>query len=155
MQNKLNKILENFENHKGNLISLLQDIQEEFGYLPEDAVMWFSKKLNMPASNFFGVATFYSQFHLKPRGRKIITACCGTACHVKGADNVIKTIQKELNLTDEKHTTDDGEITLEMVACVGTCSYAPVVIINKEVHGKVTNDQIRKELKALRGSGNG
>lgn len=155
MQNKLNRILEKFKKHDGNLISLLQDIQEEFGYIPEEIVNSLAKKLEIPPSNFFGVATFYSQFHLKPRGRKIVTACCGTACHVKGADNVIKTIQKELNLSDEKQTTDDGEITLEKVACVGTCSYAPVVLINKEVHGKVTSEQIKKELKTLRGAGNG
>lgn len=149
-ETKLNKLLRNYKDNNGNIISLLQDMQEEFGYIPEDAVNWLSKKLDMPASSFFGVATFYSQFHLKPRGRKIITACCGTACHVKGADNVINTIQKELNLSDGKDTTDDGEITLEKVACVGTCSYAPVVLINKEVRGKVTTDQIRKELRTLR-----
>lgn len=150
MEDKLNKILAAHRKNDGNVISILQDIQEEFGYVPEDAVNWFSKKLGIHASAFFGVATFYSQFHLKPRGRNIITVCCGTACHVKGADNIITNAQRELKLGEGKDTTEDGEITLEKVACLGTCSYAPVVIINKEVHGKVTTDKIKKEIKAVK-----
>ncbi|MEK6672975.1 MAG: NAD(P)H-dependent oxidoreductase subunit E, partial [Nitrospirota bacterium] len=124
--------------------------QEEFGYIPEDAVNWFSKKLGIPASNFFGVATFYSQFHLKPRGRKIITACCGTACYVKGAERLMSSAVRELNLSGEQETTDDGEITLEKVACLGTCSMAPVVVINKKMHGQMTPEKLKKEIKAIR-----
>lgn len=149
MEEKLNAILETYRKNEGNEISLLQDIQEKFGYIPEDTVYWFSKKLGIHPSIFFGVATFYSQFHLKPRGKNIITICCGTACHVKGADNIISAAQRELKLGEGKDTSEDGEITLEKVACLGTCSYAPVVIINKEVHGKVTPDKLKKDIKTL------
>lgn len=154
MEETLNKLLEEYRKN-GNTISLLQEMQEAFGYIPEDAVTRLSKKLDIPASKLFGVATFYSQFQLKPRGKNIITACCGTACHVKGADSVITTIQKELGLGEGKDTTEDGEITLAKVACVGTCSYAPVVLINKEVYGKVTTDKLKKEITKLKGQSNG
>lgn len=150
MENKLNRILEGYMGNEGNVISLLQDIQEEFGYIPVESVVWFSKKLEIPESRFFGVATFYSQFHLKPRGRKIITACCGTACHVKGAERLMSAAVRELNLSGEQETTDDGEITLEKVACLGTCSMAPVVVINKKMHGQMTPEKLKKEIKAIR-----
>jgi NADH:ubiquinone oxidoreductase subunit E len=116
-------------------------MQEEFGYIPDDAVYWTAGELNIPASNFFGVATFYSQFHLKPRGRHIITACCGTACHVKGADPVIHRIKADLALEEGETTTSDMQFTLENVACIGACSMAPVIKINKRIFGSVTPDR--------------
>lgn len=154
MEETLDRLLEEYRKNS-NTISLLQEMQEAFGYIPEDAVNRLSKKLDIPASKLFGIATFYSQFHLKPRGKNIITACCGTACHVKGADSVINTIQRELGLGEGKDTTEDGGITLAKVACVGTCSYAPVVLINKEVYGKVTTDKLKKEIAKLKGQSNG
>lgn len=150
MQSALNKILEGYIEKEGNVISLLQDIQEEFGYIPEDAVHWFSRKLNIPESRFFGVVTFYSQFHLKPRGKNIITACSGTACHVKGSERIISGIKKELGLLDSEDTTPDMEFTVEKVNCVGACSIAPVIIVNKKVHGKSSTDKVVKEIKTLR-----
>ncbi|MBI5188868.1 MAG: NAD(P)H-dependent oxidoreductase subunit E [Nitrospirae bacterium] len=151
MEETLEKILTAYRKDEGNIISILQDIQETFGYIPEDAVNWFSKKLDIPASRFFSIATFYAQFHLKQRGRNIITACCGTACHVKGSDRLISGLRKKINLPDGEDTTDDREFTIERVACVGTCSMAPVVIINKNVHGKTTADKLMKEIKKLKG----
>lgn len=150
MQTALNKILEGYIEKEGNVISLLQDIQEEFGYIPEDAVHWFSRKLNIPESRFFGVVTFYSQFHLKPRGKNIITACSGTACHVKGSERIISGIKKELGLLDSEDTTPDMEFTVEKVNCVGACSIAPVIIVNKKVHGKSSTDKVVKAIKTLR-----
>jgi len=140
---------EEIEN-EGNLISILQNIEARFGYIPEDAVNWFSKRLDVPASRFYGVTTFYSQFHLKPRGRNIVTACCGTACHVKGSEKLISAAAMELNLKNDEDTTENGEITLERVACLGTCSMAPVVLINKKIHGKMTLEKLKKELKLLK-----
>lgn len=154
MQDKLNKILENYKKHEGNLISLLQDIQCEFGYISEEAVNSLAKKTEIPASNFFGVATFYSQFHLKPRGKNIITACTGTACHVKGADKLITGIQKEIGLSAGEDTTMDMSFTLEKVNCVGACSIAPVVIVNSKVVGKASQDIIVKEIKTLKDTRN-
>lgn len=150
MEKTLEKILEEHRESEGNIISLLQDIENSFGYLSEDAVNWFSKKLDIPASRFFGVATFYSQFHFKPRGKNIITACCGTACHVKGSERLINGIRKELDLSEEEDTTKDKEFTLEKVSCIGACSIAPVVVINKKVKGKVSADKLLKELRSLK-----
>ncbi|GAB4540331.1 MAG: NADH-quinone oxidoreductase subunit NuoE [Thermodesulfovibrionia bacterium] len=140
-------ILEKYYMEKGNIISILQGVQEEFGYIPEDVVFWFSNRLNIPASRFYGVATFYSQFHLKPRGRNIITACCGTACHVKGSEAIISRIRAELAIPEGENTTHDNEFTLEEVACIGACSIAPVVIINKRVYGKSDPEGISRLLK--------
>ena len=151
MEQTLEKILVEYRKSEGNIISLLQDIEDSFGYLSEDAINWFSKKLDIPASRFFGVATFYSQFHFKPRGRNVITACCGTACHVKGSERLINGLRKELNLSEDEDTTKNMEFTLEKVNCVGACSIAPVIIINKQVRGKTTSDKLLKEIKSLKG----
>jgi NADH:ubiquinone oxidoreductase subunit E len=150
MDKSLEKIYTEYVKHEGNIISLLQDIQSEFGYIPEDAVNWLSKKLDIPASRFFGIATFYAQFHLAPRGKNIITTCCGTACHVKGSEKLINGLIKELDLHDGESTTPDRQFTAEKVNCVGACSIAPVVIINDKVHGKVTTDILMKEIRKLK-----
>ncbi len=150
MDKALKKILADFTKNEGNIISLLQNIQDEFGYIPEDAVYWFSRKLDIPASRFFGIATFYAQFHLAPRGKNIVTMCCGTACHVKGSERLLNGLKTELNLPEGEHTTSDREITIEKVNCVGACSIAPVVIINKKVHGKISADKLMKEIRRFR-----
>ncbi len=150
MEEKLETILDNFIKNEGNLISILQDIQTVFGYVPEDAVNWFSHKLEVPASRFYGIATFYSQFHLKPRGKNIVTVCCGTACHVNGSDKIIDGLRRELKLAKGEDTTGDGEITLEEVACLGTCSFAPIALVNGQVHGKTKADKMLKEVRSLR-----
>lgn len=150
MEEKLEVILDNFIKNEGNLISILQDVESAFGYIPEDAVTWFSDKLDIPASRFYGVATFYSQFHLKPRGKNIVTVCCGTACHVNGSDKIIDGLKRELKLAPGEDTTEDGEITLEEVACLGTCSFAPIALVNGVVHGKAKTDKMVKEIKLLR-----
>jgi NADH:ubiquinone oxidoreductase subunit E len=150
LEEKLITILDEHKSSEGNLITLLQDIQSEFGYVPEEAVTWFSKELDIPLSRFYGVSTFYSQFHLKPRGKNIITACCGTACHVRGAERLISAALRELKLNEEQDTTEDGEITLEKVACLGTCSMAPVMIINHKMQAKMTPEKLKKEIKTLK-----
>ena len=150
MKKILEKIYDDHGKKEGNIISLLQDIQNEFGYIPEDAVMWFSNKLDIPASRFFGIATFYAQFHLSPRGRNIVTTCCGTACHVKGSERLITGLMKELDLAEGQGTTGDREFTLEKVNCVGACSIAPVVIVNDKVYGKMSADNLVKEVRKLK-----
>jgi NADH:ubiquinone oxidoreductase subunit E len=150
MEEKLEVILDNFVKNEGNLISILQDVESAFGYIPEDAVTWFSDKLDIPASRFYGVVTFYSQFHLKPRGKNIVTVCCGTACHVNGSDKIIDGLKRELKLVPGEDTTEDGEITLEEVACLGTCSFAPIALVNGSVRGKAKTDKMVKEIKLLR-----
>ena len=147
MERELEKILRKYIKEEGNVISILQDLQKKFGHVPREAVFWFSGKLNIPASNFFGVATFYSQFHLKPRGRHIITACCGTACHVRGADPIVHRLREDLRLAAGQETTADMQFTFESVACMGACSLAPVIKIDKRVYGNMTLDEAADRLK--------
>ena len=147
VEKKLNKILKKYIEDEGNIISLLQDTQDAFGYIPEEVVDWLSKKLDIPESRFFGVMTFYSQFHLKPRGKNLITTCCGTACHVKGSERLISTLFRELNIPAGEDTTKDGQFTVEKVACVGACSIAPVIIINKKVYGEMNISKLLKHIK--------
>lgn len=150
MEKNLEKIYIDFVKHEGNIISLLQDVQSEFGYIPEDSVYWLSKRLDIPASRFFGITTFYAQFHLAPRGKNIITTCCGTACHVKGSERLINGLMKELDLPQGENTTLDRQFTAEKVNCVGACSIAPVVIVNDKIHGKMTTDILMKEIRKLK-----
>jgi NADH:ubiquinone oxidoreductase subunit E len=146
----LEAIIRKYREKEGNVITLLQDTQEAFGYIPKEAVGHLSQTLGIAPSRFYGVATFYVQFHLKPRGNNIITACCGTACHVKGSERLINGVMQELGLSDGQDMTGDGEFTLEKVNCVGACSLAPVFIINKKVHGKATSDKILKEIRTIK-----
>ncbi len=149
MEKTLKKILKNYIKNNGNIITILQDLEETFGYVPEEAVNWFSKKLDIHASRFYGVATFYSQFHLKPKGKNVITVCTGTTCHVKGSKGLISSLKKRLNLHDGESTTGDGKFTIEHVACEGTCSMAPVVLINGKVYGKISTNKLLKKIKTI------
>ena len=150
MIDTLDHIIDNYRETGGNVITLLQDAQEAFGYIPREAVDYFAEQLSIAPSRFYGVATFYAQFRLKPRGKSIITACCGTACHVKGAERILNSLRRELRLSEDEDTTGDGELTLEQVNCVGACGIAPVVIINKKVLAKSTTDNILKEIRAIK-----
>jgi NADH:ubiquinone oxidoreductase subunit E len=150
MNTKLEEIYKRFIENDGSPISILQDIQNEFGYLPESAIYWISERTGVPPAVFFGIATFYNQFHLKPRGKNIITICSGTACHVRGSERLINTAKKELNLNEESNTTEDGLFTFEQVNCVGACSIAPVVIMNKKVFGKMSPEKLTKEIKKIK-----
>lgn len=147
MEEILEKILKNHIKGECNIISLLQEVQEVFGYIPEKAALWFSKKLDIPASRFYGVATFYTQFHLKPRGKNVVTVCRGTACHVKGSERLLNRLLLELGIPPGEDTTEDLKFTLEKVNCVGACGIAPVVILNKKIHGKMTLDKLMKDIK--------
>ncbi len=152
MKEVLDRIIKKYTEGEGNIIFLLQEAEDALGYIPRDAVEYFSEELNISPSRFYGVATFYAQFHLNPRGKNIITACCGTACHVKGSERLINGIRRELNLQEGQETTTDREFSIEKVNCVGACSIAPVVIINKKVHGKSTSDILLKEIRAMKGT---
>lgn len=130
-------------------IPLLQEIQRRKGYIPESLLEAVSVETGIPVSDMYGVATFYSQFRFTPSGEHLIKLCKGTACHVSGADVLISSITDELNI-EEGGTTDDGLFTLEVVACLGCCSLAPVVMIDDTVYGKLTGAKIRKILKGYR-----
>ena len=147
---KLEIIYDRYVETEGSIISALQDIQSEFRYIPEDAVYWFAEKSGVAASKFYGVITFYGQFHMKPRGENIVTACCGTVCHVKGAHRIMFRLRDELSLTGNSDTTRDGLFTLEKVACVGACSIAPVVLINDKIYGNMTPNKVVKQINKCR-----
>jgi NADH:ubiquinone oxidoreductase subunit E len=150
METTLRSIVTTYRESGGNIISLLQDTQEAFGYVPRKAVQYFADELGIAPSRFYGVATFYAQFRLKPTGKNRITSCCGTACHVRGAERILNSMRRELHLTDDEDTTSDGQFTVEKVACLGFCSFAPVVLVNGAVRGKTTADPILKEIRAMR-----
>jgi NADH:ubiquinone oxidoreductase subunit E len=154
MENQMEEVLEGIYQKTiaqgDNIITVLQEIQNAFGYVQEETVHWFSARTNIPASNFYGVITFYSQFHLKPRGKNIITVCSGTVCHVKGASRIISRLQDDLKLSGDAATTKDMMFTLENVNCVGACSIAPVVLVNNKVYGKMNPEKISKTLKTYK-----
>jgi NADH:ubiquinone oxidoreductase subunit E len=147
---KLESVYARYIEQEGNAVSILQDIQNEFGYIPEENVYWIANKTGIAASMFFGIVTFYTQFYMTPRGENIVTACCGTVCHVKGSQRIISRINNDLKLREGEDTTKDGLFTLEKVNCIGACSIAPVVVINKKVHGKMSPEKMAKQLKLCR-----
>ena len=144
------EILDRYHNDKGNVTTILQDMQETFGYIPEDEVEWISKELNIPSSSFFGVATFYEEFYLKPRGKHIVTACCDTACYVKGSDSIIDKLRSDLKIASGEDTSDDGMFTVQKGSCVGACSIAPVVTVGKKTYGNVAPDKASDIIKDVK-----
>ncbi len=130
----------------GDIIPLLQRLQDAYGYLPREVVLDVCQRTGLPASRVFGVATFYSQFCLEPRGRHLVRCCRGTACHVKGSKRVIQSLRRELGV-EEGGTTKDLRFTFETVACLGTCFLAPVVMVGEDYYGDMTADRAKKILE--------
>lgn len=141
------KIYQKSKRSGDNIITILQSIQDELGYISEESVNWFAKRTGVSPAKYYGVATFYSQFHLNPRGKNIITVCSGTVCHVKGAQRIIRKLKENLQLKGDAQTTRDMQFTLENVNCVGACSIAPVVIVNNKVFGKQNPETMVKNIK--------
>jgi NADH-quinone oxidoreductase subunit E len=132
-----------------NLIPVLQDVQDAYGYLPADVLALISRRTGIPMARMFGVITFYSQFHLKPRGRHTVRCCQGTACHVKGSRSVGDAIAENLGV-EEGGTTSDGRFTYETVQCLGTCFLAPVVMVNEDYHGNLARESVGRILKGYK-----
>ena len=146
MDESLQRIIEKYTQENGTLIGLLQDMQEAFGYLPEEKLEEVSKALDVPLSRLFSLTTFYSSFRLEPMGKHHICVCVGTACHVRGAPIIVDTIERELQI-EAGTTTEDGEFTVDTVNCVGACALAPLITIDGEHYGKMTQNKMRKLLK--------
>ncbi|PXF60401.1 MAG: NADH-quinone oxidoreductase subunit NuoE [Deltaproteobacteria bacterium] len=142
---RLNKILAVFEGERGGLISILQRVQEEFGYLPEAALSLIADFLKLPPSQVFSVATFYDHFYLTRRGDHLVSVCQGTACHVLGARDILETAENCLGIKTGQ-TSSDYKYSLERVACLGSCALAPVVLVDDEVHSKMTVRKVKKIL---------
>ena len=153
MDKSLETIFSNYEGKRENVIPILQKVQEEYTYLPEHLMAEIANYTRVPASDIYGVATFYAQFRFTPTGENLISVCRGTACHVRGAPRIFEEITDLLNL-DGEGTTEDKKYTVETVACVGCCALAPVMTINEEVHGDLTKQKVKK-LVQTKGDQNG
>jgi NADH:ubiquinone oxidoreductase subunit E len=143
---RFDEILDRYHGEEGALIPVLQEMQEAYGYLPEEILRRVSRRLRVPMSKIYGVITFYAQFYLTPRGRHVIKSCQGTACHVRGAKGVLGSLTRELKV-EPGGTTEDLNFSLETVACVGTCFLAPVIMIDHDYYGKLTPKRAVDALK--------
>jgi NADH-quinone oxidoreductase subunit E len=146
---KVDSIIDSYLDKKELLISLLQDIQAEFNYLPRDVLVRVSQKLEIPLSQVFSVATFFRAFSLEPRGRHLVTVCLGTACHVRGAQRMADKLERDYDLKPGA-TTEDSRFTLETVNCLGCCALGPVVVVDGKYESQMTPDKLDRVLRTYK-----
>ena len=144
----LEEILDTYQGQQGALIPVLQQAQQALGYLPQPALEAIARRMRVPLSQVYGVATFYSQFSLQPRGKHSICQCDGTACHVRGSDKIIATMEKQLGIKAGE-TTPDYQFTYEVVYCLGSCALAPVATVDSQVVGHLTPERMAKIVHSL------
>ena len=144
------KILEKHKDSKLSVIAILQDVQGELRYLPREAFEIISETLGISMAKLYGVATFYENFSLTPKGKYVIKCCDGTACHVRKSVPIIEAIRRELDVSEEKDTTDDLLFTVETVSCIGACGLAPVITVNDKVYPSMTPDKAVDLINELR-----
>lgn len=151
MENRIGVLLEKYSHsRRDSLIPILQDIQEEVGYLSEEAIVLVGKHLNMPTSKIYGLATFYNQFRFEQKGTYHIEVCHGTACHMLGAVSIIDIIEKKLKIKAGQ-TSRNGKFSFQVVPCIGACSQSPVISINGEFYSKLTTEKLKQILIDLAG----
>lgn len=141
---KICSILDQHDRRPSRLIPILQAVQQEYRYLPQEVLTYVATSLHVPPARVFGVATFYTHFALEPKGKYLVRLCDGTACHVKDSLPILEAIRRRLGLEGKKKTTPDMLFTVETVACLGACGLAPVMVINEEIHGQVTPESAVK-----------
>jgi NADH-quinone oxidoreductase subunit E len=146
---KIDRIIKHYGGKESAILAILQDIQGDEKYLPKEALEYVSQKMNIPLTNIFRIATFYNALSLKPRGRHKIDVCLGTACHVRGGNRILDKLERDLGITVGE-TTKDKKFTLESVRCVGCCSLGPVVVVDGDVHGRLTQDKVPPLLKEFK-----
>ena len=149
MKRSLDEILLDYKGERSDIIPILQDIQLNFGYLPENMILTVSKFTGVPESEIYGVATFYTQFRFSPIGKKHIMVCKGTACHVKGASKIMEGIERQLGIK-EGEITPDHEYSLESVGCLGCCALAPCTMVNEKVESEITLRSLKKLFSKLK-----
>lgn len=147
---EVDRILNSYKGDEGELIPILQKVQQAFSYVPEQAITRIARFLHIPEVTVFGVTTFYAQFKLVPTGRNIIRICRGTACHVRGGTRILTEVESQLGIKPGE-TTPDLEYSLETVACIGACALSPAMVINDKVYGRLTPQKV-KEILSDRGS---
>jgi len=145
VKEKLDSILSHYSGRREELIPILQEAQEQFSYLPQEVMLGIARFLHIPESTIFGVSTFYAQFKFTPTGRKKVKVCRGTACHVRGAPRILDEVEKCLGIKPGE-STDDLEYSLETIACFGSCALAPVIVVDNNVHGRMTPRKVTEVL---------
>jgi len=148
-EERVNGILASYQGREDELIPMLQQVQQEYGYLPKHAIGQIAKFLHLPEITIFGVATFYAQFKLVPTGRNIVRVCRGTACHVRGGARILKEAEKQLGIKPGE-STPDLEYCLETVACIGACALAPTMVVNNQTYGQMTTKKVTEALDQVR-----
>ena len=143
---KVEAIIGDYDASRDSLISILQDIQSEYRYLPEDALRAVASQLELPLIQVYGVATFFRAFSLKPRGEHIVSVCLGTACHIRGAPAVLDEVKRQLGI-EPGETTKNMRFTLETVNCLGACALGPIVVVDGKYHGQMSPGKVKKVLK--------
>jgi NADH-quinone oxidoreductase subunit E len=138
-------LIDDYMHNREATIALLQDVQKHYGYLPRPVLELISERLELPYAQLFAIATFYRAFSLEPRGRHLINVCTGTTCHVRGASLLLDALERECGCRAGQ-TTTDGRFTIETVNCVGACALAPVIVIDEEAHGRLTQAKLKKVL---------
>lgn len=146
---RVDSLIDSYADKKGQLISLLQDIQAEFNYLPKDVLIKVSQRLDIPLSQVFSVATFFRAFSLKPRGRHQITVCLGTACHVRGGARILQKLEAGLGIKAGE-TTEDLKFTVETARCLGACAMGPLMVVDAKNEGQTTPDKLDRILRRLK-----
>src|SRR6056297_2261328 len=147
---KVCDILESYDYEESKIIPILQRVQDEYKYLPEEVMNYIATSLGITPARIFGVASFYSHFALAPKGKYIIKVCDGTACHVKGSRDLYKKLKDILDLGEDESTTKDMLFTVETVSCLGACGLAPVMTVNEEVYGKVDSDKAAEIIESYK-----
>ena len=150
---KADQIIEHHGRKASSLIPIMQDIQTEYRYLPGELLTYVASQIGVTEAKAYSVATFYENFSFEPKGKYVIKVCDGTACHVRKSVPVREAIMKELGLNAKKHTTDDMMFTIEIVSCLGACGLAPVMMVNDDVHPKMTPDLAVEVIQGLRKGG--
>jgi len=145
----INRIVDQHGRRPSRLVPILQEVQQEFRYLPREALSLVADRLNVAPARVFGVATFYAHFAIKPKGRHLVRLCDGTACHVKDSVPILEAIRKKLGVDAKNPTSSDLRFTVETVACLGACGLAPVVVIDDQVHGAMTPEKALAALDAV------
>ncbi|WP_197467873.1 NADH-quinone oxidoreductase subunit NuoE family protein [Clostridium sp. Marseille-P299] len=147
---KIDSILQSHDYNKSHVIAVMQEVQKEYRYLPEEVLIYIAGALKISEAKVYGVATFYENFSLEPKGKYVIKVCDGTACHVRKSIPILEEFRKELGLSEKKPTTDDMLFTVETVSCLGACGLAPVCTVNDMVHAAMTPEKAKALINQLK-----
>jgi len=153
-EEKVEEIIREYDSSRESLISILQDVQSEYRYLPESILKLVARKLGLPLIQVYGVATFFKAFSLKPRGKHLLSVCLGTACHVRGAPAVLDAVERELCI-EPGETSEDMQFTLETVNCLGACALGPIMVVDGEYHGQIVPGKVQATINRCKKSPRG